>query len=150
MSLVIWKRFVLGQTVRSRRWSLWAACMHASIDSLWQSNTQQISFFLSCSVNPGCAWNQSPSTLQQKDFHIQSLESLKGCAWNYDHPAHCNKIFHDCELGIASDKDAMSGILLHFICTWAPNKKKTLILLLSVVIKNIEGWLKIFTSYVGL
>jgi hypothetical protein len=51
-------------TVRSGRRSFWAACMHASIDSLWQSNTRQ-SFFLSCSVNPGCAWNQLPSTLQQ-------------------------------------------------------------------------------------
>jgi hypothetical protein len=79
---------------------------------------------------------------------IQSLDSVNppGMCLKLCSPSTLQQIFHDFELG--TDKNEMSGILLHFICTWAPNKKKKLILLVSVVIKNIEGWLKIFTSHV--
>ncbi len=75
-------------TVRSGRRSFWAACMHASIDSLWQSNTRQ-SFFLSCSVNPGCAWNQSPSTLQQKDFPPEAHECIATKIFHVPWSWHC-------------------------------------------------------------
>jgi hypothetical protein len=84
MSLVIWKRFVLGQQYGAGGGHFEQhACMHP------------LTVF-GCPILDKASSSHALLTLDVPEIN---------------HPAHCNKIFHDCELGTASDKDVWESLI---------------------------------------